>query len=190
MKQYVVAAIRILVIALAGLAGAVVVGLMLYGSEVFVLTSPGFAFVSFGFSCALIFAFYHVRGLSEAITAAVVASAVQFFVATSYVPRLQAVIFSFGLNLPVIVVAYLFERRLAQLRAFRFVVVSLTYGAMFVLLTLLIGSLSGSSEIPAEAFRKNFVDGLLLGLGLGIGVEAGEALLHPLEIRTAGGRKA
>ncbi|MBP1679466.1 MAG: hypothetical protein H6Q29_1377, partial [Bacteroidetes bacterium] len=151
---------------------------------------PGFAFVSFGFSCALIFAFYHVRGLSEAITAAVVASAVQFFVATSYVPRLQAVIFSFGLNLPVIVVAYLFERRLAALRTFRFVVVSLTYGAMFVLLTLLIGSLSGTAEIPAEAFRQNFIDGLLLGLGLGIGVEAGEALLHPLEVRTAKEKRA
>lgn len=185
MKQALVAAVRILVITLAGVAGAVVVGLLRYGSDVFVPTSPGFAFVSFGFSCALIFAFYHVRGLSEAITAAVVASAVQFFVATSYVPRLQAVIFSFGLNLPVIVVAYLFERRLAPLRSFRFLVVSLTYGAMFVLLTLLIGTLAGPSAIPAEAFRQNFVDGLLLGLGLGIGVEAGEALLHPLEVRTA-----
>jgi hypothetical protein len=190
MKQYLVAAIRILVITLAGTAGAVVVGLLRYGSDVFIPTSPGFAFVSFGFSCALIFAFYHVRGVSEAITAAMVASAVQFFVATSYVPRLQAVIFSFGLNLPVIVVAYLFERRLAALRTFRFVVVSLTYGAMFVLLTLLIGSLSGTAEIPAEAFRQNFIDGLLLGLGLGIGVEAGEALLHPLEVRTAKEKRA
>jgi len=185
MKQYMVAAVRILVITMAGTAGAVVVGLLRYGSDVFVPTSPGFAFVSFGCSCALIFAFYHVRGLSEAITAAVLASAAQFFVATSYVPRLQAVIFSFGLNLPVILVAYLFERRLASLRAFRFVVVSLTYGAMFVLLTLLVGALSGSSQIPAETFRQNFVDGMLLGLGIGLGVEAGEALLHPLEVRTA-----
>jgi len=190
MKQYVVAAVRILVITLAGMAGAAVVGLLLYGSDVFDPGSPAFAFLSFGFSGALIFAFYHVRGLSEAITAAVVASAVQFFVATSYVPRLQAVIFSFGLNLPVIVVAYLFERRLASMRAFKFVVVSLTYGAMFVLLTLLVGALAGSSQIPAETFRENFVDGLLLGLGLGLGIEAGEALLHPLEVRTADKRHA
>jgi hypothetical protein len=190
MKQYVVAAVRILVITLAGLAGAVVVGLMLYGSDVFTPTSPGFAFVSFGLSCALIFAFYHVRGLSQATTAAVVASAAQFFVATSYVPRLQAAVFSFGLNLPVILVVYLFERRLASLRAFRFVVVSLTYGAMFVLLTLLVGALAGPSTIPAETFRQNFVDGLLLGLGLGLGVEAGEALLHPFELRGAKERHA
>jgi hypothetical protein len=145
--------------------------------------------VSFGLSGALIFAFYHVRGLSEAITAAVAASAVQFVAASPYVTMLNAGLFSFGLNVPVVVLAFLFERKLAPLKALRFVIVAATFGAMFVLLTLLVGVFRGTSGVPAEAFQKNFVDGLLLGLGLGLGIGGGEAFIHSLE-HPAGGAPA
>jgi thiamine transporter ThiT len=173
--------LTIAVIALAGTAGAIVVGLLRYGTEVFVPASPGFSFVSFGFSGALIFAFYHVRGLSEAITASVVVSAVQFIAGSAYIAMLRAVLFSFGLNIPVIALAFVFERKLAAHRRIKFAVVSLTYGAMFVLLTLLADVISGQGGLPAPLFRENFVDGLLLGLGLGLGVEAGEAFMVSFE---------
>jgi len=171
----------IAVITLSGTAGAIVVGLLAYGSNVFKPESPGFSFVSFGFSGALIFAFYHVRGLSEAITASVVVSAVQFIAGSAYITMLKAVLFSFGLNIPVIALAFIFERKLAALRRLKFAVVSLTYGAMFVLLTLLSDVISGAGGLPALLFRENFVDGLLLGLGLGLGVEAGEAFMLSFE---------
>lgn len=188
MNRYASQAGRILLITLLGTVGAVVLGLLRYGSEVFQPASPGFAFVSFGFSGALIFAFYHVLGLSESITAAVLASAVQLLVGLSSMPRLQAAVFSFGLNLPVVLVAYLFERKLGALRAWRFVVVALTYGAMFVLLTLLVGVLGEELTIPPTTFQENFIDGLLLGLGLGLAVEAGEAILRPVEAGRPGGK--
>jgi thiamine transporter ThiT len=187
MRKTFVQVVTILAITLAGTAGAVVVGLLVYGSNVFNIESAGFSFVSFGISGALIFAFYHVRGLSEAITASVVASCVQFIAGSAYITMLRAIIFSFGLNIPVIALAFVFERKLAAHRRIRFIVVSLTYGAMFVLLTLLSDAVSGGTGLPATLFRENFVDGLLLGLGLGLGLEAGEALLYSFE-RMAGAK--
>lgn len=176
MKQALKQVATLAAITVAGTLGAVLVGLLAYGTNVFDPRSPGFLFVSFGFSGALIFAFYHVRGLSEAITAAVVVSAVQFIAGSTSITLLRALLFSFGLNIPVIALAFVFERKLAKHRRIRFAVVSLTFGGMFVFLTLLSDFLSESAGIPAATFRENFVDGLLLGLGLALGVDAGEAV--------------
>jgi thiamine transporter ThiT len=182
MKKTVAQVVTIIVLTAAGTAGAIVVGLLVYGSSVFNPASPGFSFVSFGFSGALIFAFYHVRGLSEAITASVIVSAVQFVAGSSYITMLRAILFSFGLNIPVVALAFLFERKLAAQKWIKVFVVALTYGAMFVILTLLVDVLSaGTSALPATLFRENFVDGLLLGAGLALGIEAGEAVIHSLE---------
>lgn len=169
------------VLTMIGTAGAGIVGLCVYGSSIFNTSSPGFMFLSFGFSGALVFAFYHVRGLSEAITAAVVVSAVQFVAVSSFISMLRAVLFSFGLNIPVIALAFVFERKLAPHARWKFVVVGLTYGAMFVVLTLLVDLVAGGGGLPAQLFRDNFVDGALLGVGLGLGIEAGEAMMNSLE---------
>jgi hypothetical protein len=182
MKKTIAQVMTIIVLTIAGTAGAIIVGLLVYGSSVFNPTSPGFSFVSFGFSGALIFAFYHVRGVSEAITASVIVSAVQFVAGSSYITMLRAILFSFGLNIPVVALAFIFERKLAAQKRIKVAVVALTYGAMFVVLTLLVDALSaGSTGLPATLFRENFLDGLLLGLGLGLGVEGGEAIIHSFE---------
>jgi hypothetical protein len=52
---------------------------------------------------------------------------------------------------------------------------------MFVLLRLLTTWLTGVALLPAAEFRENFFDGLMIGLGLGLGIEAGEAFIHSLE---------
>lgn len=172
----------IVLLTVTGTIGAIVAGLCVYGSEVFNIASPGFSFVSFGFSGALIFAFYHVRGLSESITAAVVISAVQFVAVSQFITMLRAILFSFGLNIPVIGLAFVFERKLAPHARWKFIVVGLTYGAMFVVLTLLVDLLSGGAGLPATLFRENLYLGLLLGTGLGLGIEGGEAMVHSLEM--------
>lgn len=176
----------LLLITLAGVAGSVVVGLMLYGNAVFDTKTVGFSFLAYGLSGGFIFAFYHVRGLSEAITVAVVVSAVQFAAATVWITVLNAAVWSFGVNLPVIVLAFLFERKLANLKWARFLVVGIVYGAMFVLLSLLTAILGGIEEMPAQVFRQNFFDGLLIGIGLGVGVQGGEAFMHSYEGHRAG----
>jgi len=181
MKRIILASLQIAALTVSGTAGAIVLGLLGYGTAVFDPASPGFSFVSFGFSTSLIFAFYHVRGLSDTVTAAVVVSAVQFIAASAYVATLRAVLFSFGLNIPVVVLAFLFERKLASKRTFRFVFVAMTFGGMFVLLTLLIDVLSGATGVPAPVFQQNFIDGVMLGVGVGLGVAAGEAFLASLE---------
>jgi hypothetical protein len=157
--------LKLALLTFTGCAASVVIGLMVYGGGVFDPNTVGFSFVSYGISGAFIFAFYHVRGLSECITTAVVVSAVQFVLASSWITMLNAGIWSFGVNLPIILV-------------------SLLYGAMFVMLTLIGAWLKGTGSLPAEMFRGNFLDGLLIGLGLGIGLEAGEAFIHSLEHRT------
>ncbi|MEK9138086.1 MAG: hypothetical protein AAB393_13250 [Bacteroidota bacterium] len=178
MVRYVEQISKLVFLTLTGIIGSVVVGLMVYGNDVFNTTHVGFSFISFGLSGAFIFAFYHVRGLSETITAAAVASAIQFGLASTWITTVNAAVWSFGVNLPLILVAFLFERKLAPFRQYKFIVVALLYGVMFVLLTLFVSWLTTSQMLPATVFRQNFVDGLLLGLGLALGIEAGEALVH------------
>lgn len=171
----------LVIITAAGVAGSMVVGLMVYGAGIFDTTSPGFSFLAYGLGGGFIFAFYHVRGLSETITTAVIVSAIQFAVASIWIKPLNAAIWSFGVNLPVVILAFLFERKLSYLRQAKFVIVGLLYGAMFVLLTLVSGSLIGLHEMPAVIFRQNFFDGMFIGLGLGIGLEVGESFVHSIE---------
>jgi hypothetical protein len=186
MPKAVAQILRVLLITCTGLLGSIVAGLIMHGGAVFNTRDVAFSFVSYGLSGSFIFAFYHVRGLSETITAAVIVSALQFGISTTLLPVVNAAILSFGVNLPIILVAFIFERKLAPFRRFRFVVVSILYGAMFVLLTLLTAPLTGVEILPAQAFRENFVDGLLIGLGLGLGIEAGEAFIHSLEHHSVG----
>jgi hypothetical protein len=154
---------------------------MMYGDDVFRTTSVGFSFLAFGLSGGFIFAFYHVRGLSESITVAMAVSALQFGIAATWVTILNAAVWSFGVNLPVVLLAFLFERKLSALKWGRFLVVGVVYGSMFVLLSLLISALQGVEDMPASLFRQNFLDGLLIGIGLGVGVQGGEAFMHSYE---------
>ncbi len=184
MKLTLAQILKLLLLTVTGTVGALILGLLKYGSEVFSLSSPGFIFAAYGLSGALIFAFYHVRKLAEAISASVVVSAIQFVPIAGYISMLRAILFSFGLNVMVVVLAFIFERKLAPLRWARFLVVSASYGAMLVLLTLIVELVAGSPGVPASVFRENFTDGVLLGLGLGLGVQGGEAFLHSLEHHT------
>ena len=171
---------KIALITIIGLAGSVTLGLMMHGSDVFGPSRADFAYVAFGASGAFILAIYHLRGLSNSITAAVCVSAVQFVVSTVWLPTLNSAIWSFGVNLPVVWLAFLFERKLAAFHWGKFVVVGFVYGVMFVLLTLLVGVLSSINTVPAMVFRENFFDGFLIGLGMGLGVQGAEAFLESL----------
>lgn len=173
--------VMLFLISVAGLAGAVVFGLMRYGNSVFDPGTVGFSFVAYGLSGAVIFAFYHVRGLSEAISACLVVSVVQFIASLTLISWSTAVIWSFGMNLPVIALAFLFERKLSALKWGRFLVVGACYGSMFVLLSLVVAAIHNIETMPAEVFQKNFLDGLMIGLGLGAGVQGGEAFMVSYE---------
>lgn len=172
---------KLAVITLIGLSGSVTVGLLRHGGYIFDPLRAEFGYLAFGFSGAFIFAFYHMRGLSDSITAAVSVSALQFVIATVWMPTLSAVVWSFGVNLPVVWLAFLFERKLSVFHGGKFAVVGVVYGAAFVLLTLVILVLQNVSTMPATVFRDNFLDGLLIGLGMGLGVQGGEAFLHSLD---------
>jgi len=181
MKKILTQLWKLSLITVIGLAGSITLGLMMHGTEVFDTKGVSFAFVAFGASGAFVFAVYHLRGLSNAITAAVCISAVQFVVASVWMPTLNSAVWSFGVNLPVVWLTFLFERKLAALHRGKFVVVGIVYGAMFVLLTLIVGVLSKTEALPASVFRENFIDGLLIGLGMGLGVQAAEAFIDSLE---------
>ena len=165
-----------------GLIGSVIAGLVQYGLEVVKPNSIAFAFVAYGLTGAFIFAFYHVRGLSNTIAAAIVVSAVQFVASSFMIPIANAVIWSFGINLPVVALAFIFEKRLETFGTWKFIVVGIVYAATFVLMTFLVGLVTNVESLPPDLFRKNFMDGLLLGLGLGLGIETGESFLGSLEL--------
>jgi hypothetical protein len=183
MKQWLGELWRLLLIMSLGFAGSLIAGLMIYGGDIFVPQSAGFAYyIMFGFSTSFIFAFYHVRGLSNTITAAVSTGAVIFVIAAFWMPVLNAAIWSFGVNLSVVVLAFLFERKLAYFKQWKFIVVGVVYGAIFVLLTLSVGIITKVASLPPELFQKNYIDGLWLGLSLGIGIEIAESIVHSVDL--------
>lgn len=174
---------KLVLITLIGSLGSITLGLLMHGSDVFNYTGVSFAFVAFGISGAFIFAFYHLYGLSNCITAAVSTSVIQFIIASNWMPMTNAGFWSFGVNLPVVWLAFLFERKLAVFHSGKFIVVGAVYGTVFVLMTLLIGVIQHISPIPPTVFRDNFFDGLLIGLGMGLGVQAGETFIHSLRLK-------
>lgn len=180
MKKVINQLSRMGLITIAGILGSITTGLMIHGSDVFDYQGIYFAFVAFGLSGAFIFSFYHVFGLSNAITVAVSVSALQFVAAAATMPLLNAAFWSFGVNVPVVGLAFLFERKLSVLHEWKFVVVGAVYGSVFVLLTLIIGIFRDISPIPPSVFQDNFIDGMLIGIGMGLGVQAGEAFVHSL----------
>ncbi len=174
---------RLSFITILGFIGSMIAGLMLYGINIFNPQSPAFAyFVMYGISTSFIFAFYHVRGLSNTISAAVSTGAVIFIIAMAWMPVVNAVIWSFGVNLSIIVVAFLFERKLEKFKQWKFMFVGVYYGAVFVLLTFFVGILTKVEALPSSLFRNNFLDGLWLGLSLGAGVEIAESIIHSIEL--------
>ena len=174
---------RLSFITFLGFLGSLIAGLMLNGSEIFDPRSAGFAyFVMYGISTSFIFAFYHVRGLSNTITAAVSTGAVIFIIAMAWMPVVNSVIWSFGVNLSVIVVAFLFERKLENIKQWKFIFVGVYYGAVFVLLTLLVSLLTKVEALPSSLFQRNFLDGLWLGLSLGVGIEIAESIIHSIDL--------
>jgi hypothetical protein len=183
MKQWFGEMWRLILITFLGLAGSMIAGLMVYGGDIFIPESPAFAFyIIFGFSTSFIFAFYHVRGLSNTITAAVSTGAVIFVIASFWMPILNAAIWSFGINLSVVVLAFLFERKLANFKQWKFIVIGVVYGAIFVLLTLAVDILTKVATLPPALFQKNYLDGLWLGLSLGIGVEIAESIINSIDL--------
>jgi hypothetical protein len=177
---------RVALIAICGLVGSTVAGLLRYGGDVLILNSLPFLFVAYGITGSLVFAVYHQRGASNALTAATLLSAVQFGVSVGWVPVWNAAIWSFGVNTTVVLLAFLFERRLGYLKHGKTIVVGLMLGVVFVLLTLLVNLFSGTPPVPASTFQYNFVDGALLGLGLGFGVDLGESIMHALDTQWSG----
>jgi hypothetical protein len=174
---------RLAFITFLGFLGSMIAGLMVYGTEIFDPQSAGFAYyITYGISTSFIFAFYHIRGLSNTITAAVSVGALLFVMATAWMPVLNAAIWSFGVNLSVVVIAFLFERKLANFKQWKFLFVGVFYGAVFVLLTLSVALLTKVQALPPSLFQKNYLDGLWLGLSLGIGIEISESIIRSIDL--------
>ncbi len=185
MKNWIGELWRLVLITLLGFIGSLIPGLMKYGGEIFDPLTVGFAyFILYGICTSFIFAFYHVRGLFNTIGIAVLAGAVIFLITPSWMPMINSIVWSFGVSLSVIIIAFLFERKLAIFKRWKFIFVGGFYGAIFVFLTLLMGIFVNVTAIPAETFQKNFIDGLLLGLSVSLGVELAEALIHSIDLHS------
>ncbi len=172
---------RLVLITVLGFVGSLIAGLMVYGGSVFSPQSIGFAYVAYGLSGGFVFAFYHVRGLTSTIAAAVAVGAIQLAVSATWMPVINAAVWAFGVNLSVVILAFLFERKLAGFRQWKFTVVGVVCGGLFVLLTLIVALMTEVQSMPPTLFQANFLDGLWMGLGLGLGVEVAESIIHSIE---------
>jgi hypothetical protein len=173
---------RLLLITFLGLAGSMIAGLMLYGGAIFDPSSTPFAYyLAYGFCSACIFAFYHIRGLSETISIAMVIGAILFVGIAFLMPIVYSAIWSFGVTVSVILLAFLFERKFSYFKHWKFIAVGIIFGALFVLLRLAVLLITGASGLSPSEFQKNFLDGLWMGVGLGLGVEVAEAVIHSVD---------
>jgi len=185
MKKIVNEVWRLILITALGTMGSIIAGLMMYGGKIFRLTDPSFDYyIAYGFCSAAIFAFYHIRGLSETITASMVLGVVLFIGITFLMPVVHAVIYSFGVTVSVVLLAFLFEWKLAYLKHWKFIIVALIFGELFVVLNLISLVIAGVHDLPPDMFWNNFKDGGLMGVGLGIGIEVAEALIHSVELHS------
>lgn len=177
---------RFVLIVLLGLAGSVISGLIKYGGEIFNPQSIGFAYyIVFGFSASFIFAFYHIWSLTPTVVGALGVTTALFVLIAVFVPFwpvINLVLWLFGINLSVIILAFLFERKLAYFKQWKFIVIGFMYGSVFVLLTLLVGIITKLEAMPPKLFQDNFLDGLLLGIGLGLGIEVAESFVHSVDL--------
>jgi len=174
---------RLVLITLLGFIGSMIAGLMTYGGDVFDPQTVAFAYyMIYGLSTAFIFAFYHIRGLSNTITAAVITGVVIFLIATRWMTFLNSAVWSFGVNLSVVVLAFLFEQKLSYFKNWKFVVIAIIYGGVFVVLTLIIVRITEVALMSPKLFQDNFLDGFRLGVGLGIGVEIAESIIHSVDL--------
>jgi hypothetical protein len=162
--------------------GSMVAGLMVYGTDIFNPSGMPFVYyLAYGFSSACIFAFYHMRGLSNTVSAAMVFGAALFIGIAFILPVLIAAIYSFGVTVSVILLAFLFERKLATFKQWKFTVVGIVFGELFVLLNLVSMVVSHASGMSAVVFQRNFLDGLCMGIGLGIGIEIAESITNSVD---------
>ncbi len=172
---------KLFFLTLMGALGAMLAGLIRYGGTIFMFSDPGFLFVSFGISGALMFAFYHLRGVSEAITASVIMSAVQFMTTTHWTNETAGLIWSFGVNTPALLLVYLFEKRFSLSRQLKTIVVASGYALILGFLTMTIMAIQQTESLAGFVIMQNCIDGFLLGLGLVAGITAGEMLLDALD---------
>jgi hypothetical protein len=194
MKQWMGEIWRFVLITVLGFIGSMIAGLLNYGGNIFDPQMAGFAYyIVFGFSTALIFAFYHMWGLSSTIVGALGISTALFIMIALFVPFwpiFNLAFWLFAVNMSVVVSAFLFERKLSYFKHWKFIVVSIIYGSLFVLLTLIVGLFKGITMISAEVFQKIFIDGVVLGVGLGIGVEIAESIIHSVDLHKQAKREA
>jgi hypothetical protein len=176
---------KLVLINIIGFIGSIIAGLLMHGGNIFDTQSVGFEYyIVFGYSTSLVFAFYHIWGLIPTIDAALGVSLVLFVIVALFVPFWPIINLAgwiFAVNLSVVFLAFLFERKLSYFKQWKFIVVSIFYGALFVLLTLLVAVIKGTTIMQAKDFQETFIDGMVLGIGLGLGVEIAEAFIHSIE---------
>ncbi len=173
---------RLILITVLGFAGSMIAGLMVYGGEIFNSSSTPFAYyIAYGFCSACIFAFYHIRGLSVTVSIAMVIGSILFVGIAFLMPILYSAIWSFGVTVSVILLAFLFERKFSYFKHWKFIVVGIIFGALFVVLRLTVLLITGATNLSPGEFQRNFFDGLWMGVGLGLGVEVAEAIVHSVD---------
>jgi CHASE2 domain-containing sensor protein len=78
---------RLCLIIFLGFIGSMIAGLLNYGGNIFDTQSAGFAYyIVFGFSTSLIFAFYHMWGLTPSIVGSLGISTASFIIIGLFVP--------------------------------------------------------------------------------------------------------
>lgn len=175
--------VGILLYLITGMAGSIIVGLISFGSKIFIYSLPAFHFILVGVAGAIIFA--TVRFFKKWIAATVVLVLALLLLITFKLTQSPQFVFQILMAITtgytIFAMACLYRTKLGKLLIGKFVLVGLALGILYVALAY--GRFI-SLGMPATYSSLRFfaVFGFLIGCGLGVGIEIGE-LLYRLLLR-------
>jgi hypothetical protein len=163
----------------AGTMGSLFVGMVWSGAGVFDIGQTAAAFLFNGLGCALVFALQRWHGFWGAMgTSVVLAVAFGVFAGEYFVP---VFIYALLMMLATVCVAeYMWGRTFPKLQFGRFLNTAVVFAAV-ALLTTLISVVMQAVPLLGGLLIRNTVQGLLIGVGLGLGIEAAEMFIPERE---------
>ncbi len=169
--------LEIIVYAVCGIVGSVLVGLIAYGPKIFLFGDRGFQFITLGVIGALIFALLKYHRWWSAALIVLLAAVVQFI-------RFSVMQFDFNVTFIfvrwtivsgflIFGIACLFRTRIKKIPIGKFLLLGCALALLYVVNTL-VRSMPIRTPIPANVLVYNALLGFFVGSGLGLGIEIGE----------------
>lgn len=168
--------IKILLMALSGSIGSILIGIIFFGFLIFTPSTPSFQFVTFGFCGALFFSLFEYKFLKEQIFVFIVILVLQLVIFSGRYINFALVIRDLFFLASLFTSILLYQKFIKRYPRLKLYIRSLALVVVYALLNILFGILVfiiNTNNVSLEPrliylFARNAI---LIGLGIGLGVD-------------------